>query len=184
MLDAVLGGVIKNHIIIQQIEHDIGETLRLDFHIGTDTAAVAHLTSRCRVKYSSQAVGDACHRTVGIAFGIIDGLNTTSAGNVIFGSCYLHATIIREFTRHLHQAFSIGAVTHNHSAVEVLQRTGNDFGSRCRSAIHQHGQRNFHIYRLIGCLISTAGLLYFTFGHYYFFSFRHKEVHHIHSFAQ
>jgi hypothetical protein len=35
MLDAVLGGVIKNHIIIQQIEHDIGETLRFDFHIGT-----------------------------------------------------------------------------------------------------------------------------------------------------
>ena len=123
MLDTILGSIIKNHIIIKQIKHNVWEIFNFHLHIRTNTATITHFTSGCCMEYIGQAVRSTGHRPVSITFSIINSLNASSAGNIIFCSSYFHATVIRQFTRNLYQPFTIRTASYHNSPIKVLQGT-------------------------------------------------------------
>ena len=86
-----------------------------------------------------QAVGYAGNAAVHISFGVVDGLNTPSARDVVFGSRYLYAAVIRQRAYRLHQSLAEGAIPDDHSPVEVLQGSGKDFGSCTSTASYCRG---------------------------------------------
>ena len=68
-------------------------------------------------------------------------LNQASARRVVLGSGECKAGVLRQRIDGLHQSFTEGDFADNQAAIVVLDRSGDDFGRRCRAAIHQHHQR-------------------------------------------
>ena len=129
MFDAVLGYVVENHVILNQVEENVWCIFFLDLNVRTDTATVAYFTSCCGMEYVGQAVRHTGWRAIGITFGVIESLYATSAGDVIFSGSQFHAAVVRQVAKALHQSLTEGPVANDNSTIHVLQGTGNNFGS-------------------------------------------------------
>ena len=184
MLDAILSRKVKYHIVVCQVVEDIRSLLCFHLNIRANTTTVTHLTTGSRVEDISQAIRCTSDGTVCIATRIVDSLHTSSARDVVFGSCHLHTAIIRKVAKRLYQALTKSTITDNHRTVKVLQRSRKNFSSRSGTAIHQYSQWNIEVKRLIGCTVSMIHLLDFPLCLDNLHTLRHEEVHHIYGFTQ
>ena len=149
MRQTILSNIIKNQIIVHQIEQYIRELIPFHFNIRTNTSTVTNFTSGSCMEYSCQTIRDTCYRTVCILLCIIDSLNATATWNIIFRCSNLQCTIIRQWASSLHQTLSISTRTNNHRTIHILHRTAQNFRSRSRITIYKHSQRHFCIYWFI-----------------------------------
>ena len=107
---------------------------------------------------------------------IIYRLHATSTGDIILGSGELNCSSIRQRAGGLHQAFAIGACTHDNRTVEILQRTSQDFRRGSGAAVYQHSDRYIQVKRFTQRLISLARLTRLATGSHQCLPFRHEEI--------
>ena len=84
---------------------------------------------------------------------IVDGLNQSSWRNIVFSHCHFEQSVIGELTCALHQTFAEWAVADHHGTVKILERAGDDFRRRRRSAVNKHGKRYLCVHRVDARLI-------------------------------
>lgn len=69
---------------------------------------------------------------------VVDSLDASSAGNVIFRRCQFELSVVRHVKSGLHESLSVGAGTEDNGAVEVLQTAAGNLTCRCRLAVDEH----------------------------------------------
>ena len=174
--------IIEIQILHEQVIGNV-EFTRVDgYRIGQNTSTVAHQTAVFCFECRYQAVGNASYTSIFVAVTVIQCLHTASAGNVIFGGSHLDMATISYGSNALYQSFTIGSFSDNNSPVEVLQCTGQNFGSGSRGAVHDHSQ--FHI-RENGFGRSAIGFVHlarFSFGNDHFSPLWNEIAYNLHSF--
>ena len=119
---------VEDDVFVDEVEHDVGEFLGFYLYVGAYASAVSDFSSGGGVEYVGEAVGDADCCAVGIAAGVVEGLDAAAAGDVVFGGGYFHAAVVGQGSYCLYEAFAEGAVSDDDGAVEVLEGAGDDFG--------------------------------------------------------
>ena len=134
MFGNILHLIVHQHRIgidIFEIISDVRQRVGFDFYVGLNASAVAHFTPIGRVKNLGQRVGYVLNVSPVTVF-VVDGLNTSAAGNVVFVSRKFQTPVVRQIYRHLHEPLAIRAGTENHSTVKVLQAAARNLsGTRC-----------------------------------------------------
>ena len=115
---------------------------------------------------------------------IIDRLDTTTAGNVIFRGSHFQESIVPQRTRSLHQSFAERPLSDQHGTVEILQRSRHDLGGRGRHTIHQHGDRNLRIERFGLRHERRVGRFRAAVHRHDFGAFGHEHRKNLHGFLQ
>ena len=115
MLRDIINHIVEHHLgrvlaTGREIEGDIGDGVALQFHIGLDTATVAHLTTITGIEDLRQGVRD-MFTIASTTLLVVDRLDTASTGDLVFRGGHLHVRIIRQIDRNLHQALSERART-------------------------------------------------------------------------
>ena len=174
--------IIEIQILHEQVIGNV-EFTRVDgYRIGQNTSTVAHQTAVFCFECRYQAVGNASYTSIFVAVTVIQCLHTASTGNVIFGGSHFDMATVTYRPNALYQPFTVGSFSDNHSPVEVLQCTGQNFGSGSRGAVHDHSQ--FHI-RENGFGRSAIGFVHLarlSFGNDHFSPLWNEIAYNLHSF--
>ena len=117
-----------------------------------------------------------------LALLVVNGLDTSSAGDVIPASGHLQLRIMGKINRQLHQSLAIGSCTHDDRTVEILQGTTGNLACRSRFLIHQHHQWNHRIDGLHRCLVVVIGPAQLTAVRGHRNAPWHEDVHQVGSF--
>ena len=120
---------VGQYVVVAQVIHHVRHGVVLDFNVGLDTATISHLATANRVEHIREAVRHLTCLAVALQF-VVDGLDASSAWDVVFASGEFQTSVVRQFARRLHKSLAVGPGANHHGAVQVLQRTTQDFGSR------------------------------------------------------
>ena len=120
---------------------------RVETDVRHYAAPVVHFPPGGGLVLPNQRIRHQPHAAVVVAVRIIDRLDTTAAGNVIFRGSHFQESVVPQRTRSLHQSFAERPLSDQHGTVEILQRSRHDLGGRGRHTVHQHGDRNLRIER-------------------------------------
>ena len=120
-----------------------------------------------------EAVGSACRGAVGVAVRIVEHLYEAPRGDVVAAGGDFEDVVVGQRASGLYETFAEGALAYDDGAVEVLERAGENFGSRSRGAVDEYSQRYFEVewlsYSFIDALVarvSASGAQNFgAFGH-------------------
>ena len=84
MFERIAVDEIESKVLDNQFFGDPGVFFRIDFYIRVDTSAVIYFSAGfCRV-FGNQGVGHLAYTAVRIPVGVIQSLNTSSTGDVVF----------------------------------------------------------------------------------------------------
>ena len=80
--------------------------------------------------------------------------------------------------RHLYESLAVGACSHYHGAVEILERSARYLAGACRCFVHKYDDRHYRVYRFHGGLIRLVGTLHLAFHREQLGVFRDEYVQH------
>src|SRR6187399_2976566 len=120
----ILRGIIKQETLFKQYlrQHVRFRTFGFDIRINATT--IIHYPARGSFKRSLQGVGNRSYTSVVPAMPVVQYLNATASGRIIFGRSNLELGIIRQRSTYLYQPLSIRFLAYYNSAIVILQRTG------------------------------------------------------------
>jgi len=117
MLQYPVGHIIENDISYYQIVRNSPHLVFFNNNVRCYASTFTHLTTGFCIENMRKAVGYARHTAIGIAMRIIDGLDASSTGNVIFGGCKLDAATVRKTTGSLHQSFAERTISDDNGSI-------------------------------------------------------------------
>ncbi len=100
---------------------------RLYLDIRSDAAAVTHYPAGNGPEFLCKRIRNVSDASVLVTVRIVDGLYTSSARSIILGGSDFHLTVVRKRKDRLDQALSVTSLALDHSPVQILEGTGNDF---------------------------------------------------------
>ncbi len=160
----VIGGKVEDHVLNIKVQRDLAQHFGGVDDIGFDTATVVDQSPVAGVEPGNERIRNVTHTPVFIPVGIIQGLDTAAAWDVIFCRGHLELRVVFQLPGGLHKAFAEGPFTNNDRPVEILEGSGYNFGSGGRTAVDKNNNGNFRVEGLGGRIIIFIPLLDLPLG--------------------
>ena len=120
MRPLVLVGEVEEEVRLVKPAHDLGQWGQVHCDVRSDAAPVIHRPAIGGLEREDGGVRLDDRFALLVMVGIIDLLNATAAGDVVLRHGHLQLAVVEKVPCLLHEAFPIGAVAHDHSAVQIL----------------------------------------------------------------
>ena len=169
---------IKQRAMVEESHEDVTGFRKRHFHVREHAAPFQHGSAIGRVKRVERGVGSRVDFAVFVAVAVIQALNASSAGRVVFGDRHLHPGAIGQFDGFLNEPFAKRFLTNHHCPVQILQGAGDNFAGRRGPPIDQHHHGHVWNQSIAPCLVRLVPFVRFAFRADHFLVFAHENVDH------